>query len=113
MCKETGWTVEYVLQMPVRRFFVLRKSLLEIKREDKYSHLLELCDIQMIGSAQGEYYQELKDFYRSQIQPDVIKKRLNSRTFNSDNEEESQKAADILSATFKQKARLMGLATDG
>lgn len=113
MCKETGWSVEYVLKMPARRFFALRKALYEVKREEKYSGLMDLCDVQFISVAQNGYHQELKDYYRGILDPEWPKKRLNTRHFDMDNDDERQRAANILAATFKQKARLMGLATDG
>lgn len=113
MCKETGWTVEYVLHMPARRFFALKKCMFDLMREEKYSNLMDLCDIGLISVAQPGYAQELKDFYRSSYDPEWSKKRLNSRCFAMDNEEDRKKVDAILSATFRQKAQLMGLATNG
>lgn len=113
VCKETGWSIEYILEMPVRRFFAIRKSMYEIKREEHYNKLMELCDIQFIGVAKPNYYQELRDFYRSQIKPDQAKKRLNIRQFDSENEGDRRKVDDILQATFRQKAKLMGLKLNG
>lgn len=81
----------------------------DIQREERYSHLVELCDIQFISVAQSSYYEELKEFYRSQINPNFVKKKINTRLFDVENEDDGQKVAGILGATFKQQSRLMGL----
>lgn len=71
---------------------------------------MELCDVQFISVADQSYYSELRDCYRSALNPNFLRKKLNSRQFDMENDEERKKVDDILSATFKQKARLMGLA---
>jgi len=109
LIKETGWSYEYVMGMPARRFFAFKKVMFEINREDKYSNLMDLCDVQFITLASAQYHSELKDHYKTLLSPDLAKKRLNSRQFNVDNEDERQKVDAILQSTFKQKARLMGL----
>lgn len=81
----------------------------DIERENKYSNLMDLCDVQFISLASAQYHAELKDYYRKLLNPDVVKKRLNTRTFDVENEDERMKVDQILKSTFKQKARLMGL----
>lgn len=106
---DTGWTVEYILSMPARRFFVLRREFALIEKEQKYSNLLEQCDIAWIPNSTPEYLQQLKEYYRAGLDVGPIKKNVNLRTFDADNDNERAAAAKILEATFKQQAKLMGL----
>lgn len=106
---DTGWTVEYVLSMPARRFFVLRREMAKSLEEKRSLDLIEQCDIAWIPNSTPEYLNSLKAFYKSGLAPDNEKKKVNIRTFDADNDKENKAAGDILAATFRQKKKLMGL----
>lgn len=106
---EFGWTVEYILRMPARRFFSVRKSMIAIERERRINNYIELCDIHFIPACSDKYGEALKEYYRAALNPDRARRMANPRVFMSDVREDSTAAAKILKATFDQKARLMGL----
>lgn len=107
LCKETGWTIEYVLSMKAIRFFALRRALFSILSDEKMTDLIQRCDIQAISIGDVNYYKELREHYRGQVSG--AKKKLPLRTFDMDNSEDRKKVDSILASTFAQKARLMGL----
>lgn len=80
--------------------------------EDKFSRLLfELCDVAIVSYAgQGNYSEGLKGHYRSRLLDDKGRKKIKDpRVFDSADKEQSKQAADILAATLKKKAQMMGL----
>lgn len=109
-CREFGWTVEYVLQMPITRFFVMRKELFKKRREDRLRLLYDLTDVAAVPLAGAQYLNDLKSAYSSGIiGPPKVDPSKNPRLFDCSDKEQGKMAAAILSDAFKTKARLMGL----
>ena len=107
VCREFGWKVEYVLNMPARRFFSVRKSMYELITDEKFSNYAELSDIQAISICDVKYQNALKSHYTSRVTGYV--KRPSGRVFDVDQEAQREQLHLQLAAVFKQKKRLMGL----
>lgn len=107
-CYQMGYTVEYVLNMPARRFFSMRIALDKIKAEEK-SELLDIHAVNGISSL--DYYKELKDNYLKQsIGETEYRKKKDFRVFDVDDPEQAKRVDDILRATFAVKSKVEGLA---
>lgn len=63
LCATYGWTVQYVLSMPITQFFLMLDQSMIIRA----LHYSELCDIQAIGLCKIEYFKELKEKYQNVI----------------------------------------------
>jgi len=110
MCREFGWTVDHILEMPARRFFAVRKSLFEIKKEERYLSLMDQCDVQSIALGDGKYYNEVKNMYKANIAPPKrIEKQNNPRLFVADDPADSARFEAIMRSAFQTKARCEGI----
>ena len=107
---ETGWSIEYVLNMPARRFFSFKKHLVDLKKEKELARLLNACDIQAISWGGGDYLKEIKRNYREMLSSSsVVRKKLALKVLDADNKADTDIVASNLKAAFDVKARLMGI----
>ena len=96
------YVVEYVLAMPARRFFSMRKSLLEMRRKEQASSYREQCSIAAINGVNSlDYYKELDSYYRrlGMSEAEILKDK-NPRLIDADNPEELNRGAKILQGFF-------------
>ncbi|HCW05861.1 MAG TPA: hypothetical protein DGG95_00655 [Cytophagales bacterium] len=101
VCRITGWTADHVLQMPARRFFAMYIELANQEQKTKASFFYDLCDVQAIAICDSNYYKELKEYFRLSSLPIEIQEKIEKRRrhiFNSDDPEDSKKAAQALRA---------------
>lgn len=104
-----------VMAMPMPVFTMIFRHATKIE-EDHFSRILmELCDVNMVAySGPGNYHEGLKSHYRSRLLPEKDRQKLrNPRVFDTSDKEQSIQAANILAATLKKKAQLMGIKTRG
>lgn len=62
-----GWTVEYVLAMPVRRFFAMAKAARKMKEDDRNMLLFELCDVMVCSTGVKDYHEKLSGVYWNRL----------------------------------------------
>ncbi len=101
MCKEFGWTVEYVLKMPARRFFAMRTETINYERKSRANFLLDLCDVAAIPLCNADYYKEVKSYFRDAAMDVAERKRvqrMNRHVFDADDPIDSKRAAEALKA---------------
>lgn len=115
VCKEFGWTVDYILKMPVRQFFAIRNSMYQLSNEESAMKYIELCDIQAIAIGDARYYSELRSSYRNRlIDTDDIERKnrreSSPRCFKADDMNDMEIVKGIMKDAFRQKAKLSGLA---
>jgi hypothetical protein len=103
LCKEMGWTVEYVLNMPARRFFAMLIELKEQHRKQSAAFLYDLCDVAAIAICDVKYLKELKGYYKN-LQNETWSEPLFNknprRVFKADDPKESKAAANVLKAAL-------------
>lgn len=59
LCGAFGWTLDYVLEMPARRFFVMLKA----ARKIQSWQFSNLCDIASIPLGDAKYFDGVKKTY--------------------------------------------------
>jgi hypothetical protein len=103
------YTDEYVLKMPARRFFSMRKALADMSFQEQNRQYFELCQIQAIAGVNNlDYYNELVAEYRKRAMTEENRKILSNRSariFDADNPEESKYAANVLQGFFGSVSR--------
>jgi hypothetical protein len=108
MCREFGWTVEYVLAMPVQRMFVLRKAIIDSRIEEQVLSLVDQCDIQAISIGDSKYYSELRSHYAMRL-PGSRQHKDNLRLFDPTNRADMNVVVSVMGDAFRQMRRLQGL----
>lgn len=111
VCRETGWTVEYVLSMPARRFYAMRLEMLRQDQKEKANFLYDLCDVSAISIADSKYFEEAKTYFRqSMMDPEdrLREDRMRRHIFDADDEIDSRRGAMAMKAMLGGGVRMNG-----
>ena len=68
-----GWTLEYCLQMPAKKFFVMAKAGREIFDHRMNSFFLEMTDIAPAATGVTAYHKSLREVYSTRLEKTTIK----------------------------------------
>lgn len=86
----------------------MRLELLKLEQRTKANFFYDLCDVAAISICNGDYYKEVKDFYReASLDPEERERnyRMRRKVFNADDPEEAKRAARALAALLGQKMK--------
>jgi hypothetical protein len=100
VCGFYGWTLEYVLNMPARSFFAMRRASFDILGDQFNRLYLGLCDVAAIPLTNHKYVEELKTMYLSRSGIKAEKKA--AHFFDA----KDPRAAEVLGAALRQKLRI-------
>lgn len=107
---ETGWSLEEILRMPLPRFAYFGKTVREVAERKQNEFYLEMTAVVSVAAGDSKYFSQMREHYVQRLlKPGQLEKRRNPRTFDMDDDEQRKAAANILAATLKQKAKLMGI----
>lgn len=110
---ETGWSVRHILDMPALQFFIVRKNIFEIRKDERLHSLLTSCDIQAISWGGSDYLKELKNVYKEELSSSSARrKKLAFKQLDADNKDDTDIVASNLKAAFDTKAKMMGLSRE-
>lgn len=98
----SGWTIDYVLSLPAKRFFALLSSSRKLRRERDLYTFRELVDIAFVSLGGEKYAQKLGEHYKNQSSY-VVKR--NKKAMSPDD----GYAAHIIASMLNKKKQLMGL----
>lgn len=106
---DTGMAFDAIMKMRTNLFAMFVKHSRKV-REDRTNQLLsDLCDVSVIALCNVETYRSVKDTFRERLMTEAqLKKRRNPLVFDVGVKEQADSVANILAATFRQKAKLMG-----
>jgi hypothetical protein len=100
-----GWTVEYILNMPARRFFVMLKESRDQENQKRWSSMVELCDVAAIPLCNGEYYSQKRAEFAALAMGGELKRGGSVRQFDH----KDQRPKEVLKNIFAMKHRTEGL----
>lgn len=103
LCLTTGWTDEYVLSMPAKRFFSFAKLARDIEHKKKCVDFYNFALIAGIPVAKDiqQYSEKLREYFWSETLTEKEKKKSN-HVFDA----EDPQSASIIAAMLKSQARL-------
>lgn len=95
-----AWKPDYVLNMPARMFFAMRKAMLELKDLEHNKFYYEMCRVSVCASAQTDYIEAMEKYYYEKINPGS--KRFNPNSFDINTDRGSQMANAKLSSMLSR-----------
>jgi len=105
LCEVHGWTVDYVLGLPIRTFFAFHREARhrEIRRFSEFADLLMLAR----DDTNRKAYEWVKDRYRALIDPDGATK-LPEKPGGPVIESGTQDATDLMKLVMGRKRAFLG-----
>jgi hypothetical protein len=99
-----GYTPDYTLTMPARRFFAMNKSRMSLEARETAAKFYELCQIQAIGGVGSmDYFDAVSNNYRDGTLSEKDRKILINRrnkVFDADDPDSIKYAAQVLGGYF-------------
>lgn len=103
VCEFYGWTDDYALNMPAKRFFTMAVQSEELRNKRESRFYYELCDIVAISLCKMEYRDKLKQMYEERIS-----KRTRDSAATNQMDPTDPYSASIAAAMLFQQKRLSG-----